>query len=75
MVSYKMKFYGRVHGRKSGVLYSVSKNQIIEAEEGEFNAEEAEKVDPKKEKVEKKAGAEEVETASVKPKSEKRKKK
>ena len=37
MAKYKMKYYGSVSGAISKLNYSFDMNQIIEAEEGEFD--------------------------------------
>ena len=71
MAFYKMKLYGSYTGIKSGILHHFDKGQIIEAPEGEFHESVAE-VSSKRE-VE--VSGEKVETASVKPKVEKRKRK
>ena len=74
MVKYKMKYGGGIDGKKSGRYHSFNKDQIIEAPEGEFSELEAEVIKEVAEKKSVEVSGKEVETASVKPKSQKRKK-
>jgi len=72
MALFKMKFFGSLNG-KSGKHYAFDKGQVIEAPEGEFSEQDAEQVQSEKRKVQ--VVEKEVETASVKPKGQRRSKK
>lgn len=71
-MQYKMKFFGSLVGRKSGKKYRFSKDDIIEAEAGEFDELSAEILDDSSKRTVEREGKE-VETASLNPKHEKRK--
>lgn len=63
-----MKIFGMLQGNKTGKDYLVSKDQVIEAPDGEFHEDDAYIVERKSVSI----AGEDVETAAMEPKVERR---
>jgi hypothetical protein len=71
MAIHKMKLFGSYTGLKSGITHHFDKDEIIEAPEGEFHESVAEIASKREVEI----SGQKVETASIQPKVEKRKRK